>query len=168
MTWRLDWKVEPMTPRDFPEVRRIYEAGIATGMATFETQAPGWETWNGKHLPCCRLVVRDGERLAGWAALSPVSSRPAYCGVAEVSVYVDPAHWGRGVGNALLDSLIPASEASGIWTLQAAIFLENEASVALHGKNGFRIVGTREKIGQLHGQWHDTVLMERRSHNFSD
>ena len=152
----------PMRPEDWPEVRHIYLEGIAGGNATFETAAPDWEEWNRRHLDACRLVLREGELVVGWAALSPVSSRAVYRGVAEVSVYVAKAFHGRGLGLALLSRLVRDSEAAGIWTLQASIFPENVASIALHQKAGFRIVGRRERIGQMHGIWRDTVLLERR------
>jgi len=155
--------VRPMTPDDWPAVRRIYEEGIATGLATFEGSAPDWEDWNASHLPKCRLVAcRDG-KVAGWAALSPISDRCAYAGVAEVSVYVGAAHRGHGVGRTLLEALVTASESRGIWTLQAGIFAENLGSVGLHERCGFRVVGRRERLGQLGGTWHDVLLLERRS-----
>lgn len=156
-------RVAPMTPADWPAVRAIYEEGMATGHATFETSAPEWDAWNAARLPDCRLVARDGDRLIGWAALSPVSSRCVYSGVAEVSIYVAAAARGCGVGRALLLALIEASEAAGIWTLQAGIFPENEASVALHQSCGFRVVGRRERLGRHHGVWRDSLLLERRS-----
>ena len=152
-----------MTAGDWPTVRAIYVAGIATGLATFETEAPTWEDWDKGHLPAPRLVATFDERIIGWAALNPVSKRPVYSGVAEVSVYVDQDARGKGVGRALLESLIDASERSGFWTLQASIFPENTASVRLHEGCDFRIVGTRERIGQLNGVWRDTVLLERRN-----
>jgi L-amino acid N-acyltransferase YncA len=148
---------------DWEAVRSIYQDGIATGNATVETHAPDWESWNSNHRPDCRLVARDGDEVVGWAALSPVSTRSAYAGVAEVSVYVSESSRGSGVGKLLLSSLVSTSEAAGIWTLQAMIFVENEASIALHSSSGFRSVGIRERIGSLNGQWRDTLLMERRS-----
>ena len=148
---------------DWAAVRAIYLEGIATGNATFETEAPGWEEWDGKHLPAPRLVDREDGRVAGWAALSRVSARACYAGVAEVSVYVADAFRRRGVGSRLLAALVDQSEANGIWTLQASIFPENEASVQLHLRNGFRAMGRRERIAQLHGVWRDTVILERRS-----
>ncbi len=152
-----------MAPADWPGVRAIYEEGIATGLATFETAAPEWETWDVAHLRECRLVASPEGRVLGWAALSPVSGRCVYAGVAEVSVYVAAAARGRGVGRALLDALVVASEARGLWTLEAGIFSENHASLTLHARSGFRVVGRRERIGQLHGVWRDTLLLERRS-----
>ena len=156
--------VRPMTPADWPSVRAIYESGIATRDATFETAAPTWEAWDASHLADHRLVATrpDGE-IAGWAALSPVSDRCAYAGVAENSVYVHPDHRGAGVGRALLEALIDDAERAGIWTIQTGIFPENAASVALHERCGFRIVGRRERIGRLDGVWRDTLLLERRS-----
>ena len=144
-------------------VRTIYVAGIATGHATFEIEAPTWEDWDNGHLPAPRLVATSDERIVGWAALNPVSKRSVYSGVAEVSVYVDRDARGKGVGRALLESLIVESQRIGLWTLQASIFPENTASVRLHTACGFRLVGTRERIGRLHGVWRDTVLLERRS-----
>ena len=136
---------------------------LATGDATFETEAPDWERWDASHLRACRLVAVAGGRVAGWAALSPVSAREVYAGVAEVSVYVAADFRGRGLGRTLLEALVRASEAEGIWTLQASIFPENVASVALHATCGFREVGRRERVGKLQGRWRDTVLLERRS-----
>lgn len=152
-----------MRAGDWEAVRGIYQEGIATGNATVETHAPAWERWDSVHRPDCRLVARDGTRVIGWAALSPVSGREAYAGVAEVSVYVAENSRGMGVGKLLLNSLVSESEATGVWTLQASIFVENEASITLHAACGFRSVGTRERIGCLNGRWRDTVLMERRS-----
>ncbi len=156
-------RLAPLTPADWPAVRAIYEEGMATGNATFETVAPEWAAWNAARLPCCRLVARHGRRVVGWAALSAVSSRAVYSGVAEVSVYVAAAARGQGVGRLLLDGLVAASEEAGIWTLQAGIFPENEASLALHRACGFRVVGRRERLAQLHGVWRDALLLERRS-----
>ena|SRR6266700_1750743 len=161
--WRSGIVISNLEQAAWPAVRAIYLEGIATGHATFETSAPDWETWDARHLPCCRLLARADDDILGWAALSPVSSRPVYAGVAEVSVYVSAQARGRGVGLELLSALVAASEANGIWTLQASIFPENRASIALHQRAGFRIVGTRERIGRMNGRWRDTVLMERRS-----
>jgi L-amino acid N-acyltransferase YncA len=148
---------------DWPAVRAIYEEGIATRNATFDTEAPGWEDWDASHLPAHRLVAeRDGE-VVGWAVLSGYSDRCCYRGVAEVSVYVSESARGQGVGRALLTRLVEESERDGIWTLQAAMFPENVASVALHERCGFRVVGTRERLGQLDGVWRDVVLLERRA-----
>ena len=155
--------IEPMRPSDWARVREIYLEGIATGHATFETDAPAWEQWNAAHLPFARVVARRGEHIVGWAALSAVSQRCVYGGVAEVSVYVSSATRGEGVGRRLLASLIEESEQNEIWTLQAGIFPENTASLALHLACAFREVGRRERIGKLNGVWRDTVLLERRS-----
>lgn len=155
--------IREMTPSDWPAVARIYAEGIEGGDATFETEVPGWETWHSGHLARCRLVAEVEGAVVGWAALSPVSLRHVYRGVAEVSVYVASAAQGRGVGSGLLARLVECSETAGIWTLQTAVFPENEGSIALHARHGFRLVGTRERIGNHHGTWRDTVLMERRS-----
>lgn len=159
----MNYTIEPMRPDDWEQVRAIYLEGIATGHATFETTAPNWETWDIGHLTDCRLVARDGATLLGWAALSPVSRRLVYEGVAEVSVYIAATARGKGVCGKLLASLIADSEEHGFWTLQASIFPENLASVALHLKHGFRELGRRERIAKLHGIWRDTVVLERRS-----
>ncbi|HEY6045934.1 MAG TPA: GNAT family N-acetyltransferase [Pyrinomonadaceae bacterium] len=155
--------VEAMGPADWDAVVRIYREGIATGAATFETAVPSWESWDAAHLPGARLVARESSAIVGWAALSPVSRRAAYAGVAEVSAYVATACRGRGVGRALLERLISESEAQGIWTLQAVVFSENAATLALHKGCGFREVGRRERISKLRGEWRDTILLERRS-----
>jgi L-amino acid N-acyltransferase YncA len=152
-----------MRPGDGDQILAIYRDGIATGNATFETDAPSWDQWDQKHLKHSRLVARDGERILGWAALSPVSDRCAYAGVAEVSVYVGGAARGQGLGGRLLAALIEASETAGIWTLQAGVFPENQASIAIHLRAGFREVGRRERLGQLKGRWRDVVMLERRS-----
>lgn len=154
---------EAMRADDWPEVRRIYAEGIATGNATFETEVPSWDAWDRGHRADCRWVAREGSGLLGWAALSPVSGRCVYAGVAEVSVYVGAAARGRGVGRILLAALIDSSERQEIWTLQAGIFPENEASIRLHHSLGFREVGRRERIGAMNGRWRDVALLERRS-----
>jgi phosphinothricin acetyltransferase len=159
----MDLIVDPLTPADWEQVRAIYLEGLAGGQATFETEAPAWEEWDAAHLPVCRLAARAGGRLAGWAALSPVSRRRCYAGVAEGSVYVAADQRGRGVGKALLQALVAASEAHGIWTLQGSTFAENAASLRLQAACGFRVVGRRERIARHHGVWRDTVLTERRS-----
>lgn len=152
-----------MKPDDWPGVRSIYEEGLQTGHATFETVSPAWDEWNARHHQFCRLVARRDDAIRGWTALSPVSSRSVYAGVAEVSIYVAASHRGQGAGGVLMADLVSASESAGIWTLQASIFPENNASIALHLRHGFRLVGRRERIGRLHGRWRDTVLLERRS-----
>lgn len=161
--------VRPLLPADWPAAQRIWDEGIATGHATFESEAPDWETFNASRLPGHRLVAatRDGGIL-GWAAVSAVSSRPAYAGVVEHSVYVAAAARGLGVGAILLRALAASTEEGGIWTIQASIFPENEASLRLHLAHGFTVVGRRNRIarmghGPLAGQWRDTVLIERRS-----
>lgn len=158
-----DLRIAPMQPGDWVAVRTIYSEGIATGNATFETGVPEWDTWDQAHRKDCRLVACAGDMVVGWAALSPVSGRCVYGGVAEVSVYVAAAARGQGVGRALLAALVEQSEAAGLWTLQAGIFPENATSIALHRACGFREVGRREKLGQMNGVWRDVVLMERRS-----
>ena len=153
-----------MSAEDWPEVARIFEQGIATGNATFERSAPSWELWAAARCPEPRLVARDGSGVLGWAALSAVSGRAVYRGVGSVSIYVDPGHGRRGIGRALLEELIRASERVGFWTLEAGIFPENVASIALHKGCGFRLVGTHERLGQMpDGRWRDVVLYERRS-----
>jgi len=156
-------QIEQLMQKHWSQVHSIYEEGIATGEATFETSAPEWAEWDADHLRSCRLIAGEGAEVLGWAALSPVSDRCVYGGVAEVSVYVGASARGKGVGKALLEALVEASEAEGIWTLQAGIFAGNRLSVALHEKCGFRQVGLREKLGQLHGVWKDVLLLERRS-----
>ena len=152
-----------MTRADWDAVRSIYQEGIETQLATFEMEAPAWEDWDQSHRVDCRLVARDGGAVLGWAALSPVSERCIYGGVAEVSVYVAEAARGKGLGKALLSELAGRSEAAGIWTLQAGLLPENQASVALHRSCGFRKVGIRQHLGKFGGQWRDVLLMERRS-----
>jgi len=159
----MPFQIAAMTAEDWEQVRQIYLEGIATGQATFETEAPDFERWHLSHLPFARLIARDGQIVKGWAALSPVSSRTAYAGVAETSVYVGNLFRGEGIGSRLLELLVGESERNGVWTLQAAVFAENEASVALHKRCGFREVGRRERISKLHGVWRDTILLERRS-----
>jgi L-amino acid N-acyltransferase YncA len=173
----MNYRILPMRPECWPAVRAIYSEGIATGHATFETELPEWEKWDNSHRQDCRLVAVesinpvaddlvtpiDTATILGWAALSPVSVRHVYSGVAEVSVYVAAAARGKGVGKALLVSLVQESEASGIWTLQAGIFPENVASIALHKSCGFREVGIRRRLGKLGAIWRDVLLLERRS-----
>jgi L-amino acid N-acyltransferase YncA len=159
---RADLTIRPMRELDWESVRAIYIQGIATGNATFATTAPEWRDWDETHLPKCRLVAEADNVIVGWAALSPYSRREVYSGVAEVSIYVAQSARCQGIGAALLSALVRTSEEQGFWTLQAGIFPENEASVQLHRQCGFRVVGTRERIGQTNGWWRDVVLMERR------
>jgi L-amino acid N-acyltransferase YncA len=159
----MELAIRPMTAEDWPAVRRIYAEGIATGNATFATELPDWQNWDSSHRPDCRLIASDGNEILGWAALSPVSARQVYAGVAEVSVYIAASARGTGVGKALLRALIEESEHHGIWTLQAGVFPENTASVALHKSLGFREVGVRQRLGKMGNQWRDVLLLERRS-----
>jgi phosphinothricin acetyltransferase len=159
----MNYVVEQMRAGDWEAVRAIYLEGIRSGHSTFETDAPAWEQWDEAHLQTPRLVARSEDGVVGWAALSPVSKRSVYRGVAEVTVYVAESVRGQGIGRALLEALIVGSEKKGIWTLQASIFPENVASVALHVQCGFREVGRRERIAMLNGVWRDTLLFERRS-----
>lgn len=156
-------KILPLTQEHYSEVARIYTEGLATGVASFETRVPDWETWNAKFLPVCRYVAIENEQILAWCALSAVSKREVYKGVAEDTIYVSENAQGKGVGKKLLNYLIHESEKEGFWTLQAGIFSQNTASIELHKKCGFRIIGTREKVAQRDGNWHDNVLMERRS-----
>ncbi|MBB6612322.1 N-acetyltransferase [Pontibacter sp. Tf4] len=155
--------VTDLLPEHYPQVKEIYELGMATGNATLETKAPEWADWDAKFMKICRLVALQNNRVAGWAALSAVSGRCVYAGVAEDTVYVHPDFKRQGIGKLLLRELVRQSEQAGIWTLQAGIINENKASIHLHEQCGFRIVGVRERLGQLHGQWRDICLMERRS-----
>ena len=152
-----------MKASDWDAVAAIYAEGIATGLATFETTVPEYETWDNAHMQTCRIVAVSNRKIIGWAALSPVSSRCVYGGVAEVSVYVANDSRGMGVGKLLLSQLIEKSESAGLWTIQSGIFPENEGSIALHEKVGFRYIGKRERVGKLHGAWKDNVLFEKRS-----
>jgi L-amino acid N-acyltransferase YncA len=155
--------LRPLVPEDWDAVRTIYREGVATGNATFEEDAPPWAEWDAGHLPNCRFVAVCRGKVAGWAVLSPVSSRAVYAGVAEVSVYVGADFRGMGVGRTLLTALVEQSERDGIWTLQAGIFPENEGSLALHRSMGFREFGRRERIGWMNNRWRDVLLLERRS-----
>lgn len=148
---------------DYPSCAQIYKEGMATGLATFETQVPDWNTWNKKFLKEVRLLAAIGNEILGWCALSPFSSREVYRGVAEVTLYIDSRSQGKGIGKMLLRECIAQSEEQGIWTLQAKIFSQNKRSLALFEKCGFRIVGVREKLGMRDGIWHDNILMERRT-----
>ncbi len=152
-----------MRPEDWEAVCAIYIEGIATGNSTFAQSAPDWQSWDQDHLQPCRVVARLGNEVLGWTALTPVSRRQIYAGVAEFSIYVAERTRGRGIGTALLKELIEESERAGTWTLQSGIFPENEASVGLCRRCGFRVVGTREKVGCMNGKWRDVVLLERRS-----
>ncbi len=147
----------------YPEVAAIYREGLDTGFASFETEVPSWEVWNQKFLATCRFVAVDGQKVIGWAALNPVSKRLVYSGVAENTVYVAASQRSTGIGRKLLNHLVTASEKSGFWTLQAAIFPQNTASLKLHQACGFRVVGLREKIGKRNGEWYDNIFLERRS-----
>ncbi len=156
--------IRKMTKKDWPSVAQIYAEGIATGLATFESKVPDYGSWNASHADSCRLIAEQEGNIVGWAALSPVSSRCVYGGVGEVSVYVGKDSRGHGIGKLLLRELIDGSEAEGFWTLQSGIFPENEASIKLHEKLGFRFLGKRERIGKtLNGIWKDNLLFERRS-----
>ena len=153
--------IEEMQPADWPACARIYEEGLDVG--TFEDEVPSWEEWDAAHLGEHRLVAEMDGRVVGWIALAPVSRRPCYAGVAEISVYVVERARGKGVGSELLAAVLESAERAGLWTLQTSVFPENGASLALLRRFGFRTVGTRERIGRLHGVWRDTVLVERRS-----
>ncbi|GIJ72474.1 GNAT family N-acetyltransferase [Virgisporangium ochraceum] len=156
--------IRPMEAGDAGAVLRIYQAGLDTGHASFETTAPGWPAFDAARRPGHRHVaVDDSGAVVGWVAVSSVSTRPVYAGVVEHSVYVDPGARGRGLARRLLDALVASTEAAGIWTIQSGIFPENTISLALHRKAGFRVVGTRERVGRHHGRWRDVVLIERRS-----
>lgn len=154
---------DAIQPTDWQTVKTIYEEGIDTGNATFQHSAPDWKEWNTSHLQTCRIIAKEDNIILGWAALTPVSGRCVYAGVAEVSVYIGAKARGHGLGKQLLEKLVDESEMNNIWTLQAGIFPENIASIKIHEACGFRILGRREKIGKMNGTWRDTVLMERRS-----
>lgn len=155
--------VREMEQSDSDRVLEIYQKGLDTKNSTFETVVPSWADWDSRHLTHSRYVFEEDGQLSGWAALSPFSSREAYKGVAEVSIYVDPRMHGKKIASRLMDQMIQSSELNGIWTLFSSVFPENEATLRLHKKFGFRIIGTRERIAQLDGKWRDTVLLERRS-----
>lgn len=160
----MDYEIRKMSPEDWDEVRDIYIEGIRTGNATFESVVPSWETWDLAHLKECRLVMTFEDKVIGWVALSPVSSRTVYTGVAEVSVYLSLNHRGKGIAVTLLQDLIRCSEQRGFWTLQSGIFPENLASLSVHKKCGFREIGLRKRIGKMsNGTWRDVVLVEWRS-----
>lgn len=156
-------EIKTMLPEHWPSVKKIYEEGIATGNATFQATAPEWEEWDTSHVKNSRLVAVENNEVLGWAALTAVSGRCVYAGVAEVSVYVAAAARGSGIGKKLLTALIKQSEKNNFWTLQAGIFPENESSIKIHEDCGFRIIGRREKIGKMGNSWRDTLLLERRS-----
>jgi L-amino acid N-acyltransferase YncA len=158
----MEFQIDALTADDWLDVRRIYEEGLVTGVGSFETTSPSWEQWDAARLPHSRLVAR-GDAVLGWAALSPVSKRVCYAGVAEVGIYVAAVARGQGVGRTLLEALIESAEAQGIWMLQGATIADNAPSLALQRRCGFRIVGRRERIAKRDGRWHDTVLTERRS-----
>lgn len=159
-----DLTIRPMAADDAERVLAIYQAGLDAGNASFETTAPTWAAFDAGKLPAHRFVAVDGnDTVVGWIAVSPTSARAVYAGVVEHSVYVDPAAQGRGAARLLLDALIAATEAAGIWTIQSGVFPENTASLGLHERAGFRIIGTRERVGRHHGRWRDVVLLERRS-----
>jgi phosphinothricin acetyltransferase len=159
--------VEEMTAADWPAVAEIYRRGLDTGHASFETEVPAYEEWDRAHLEWPRLVARLDGDVIGWAALSPVSDRCVYGGVAEDSVYVAAAVTGRGIGRRLLSELVRRAEDAGVWTIQAGLFPENTASLAMHERCGFRVVGRRERLGKHHGTWRDVLLVERRSDRIS-
>ena len=155
--------IRKMILQDGLRVLEIYKMGLDTRNATFETVVPSWTDWDRKHLEHSRFVFIDTEQVVAWIALSAISTREVYQGVAEISVYVDKAAFGKEIGSMLMDKVISSSEEHGIWTLYSSIFPENKATLKLHQKFGFRIIGTREKIAQLDGKWRDTILLERRS-----
>ncbi|WP_413376590.1 N-acetyltransferase family protein [Alkalihalobacillus sp. 1P02AB] len=157
-----DITIKKLEKSNWEQVREIYIEGLATRNATFQTEAPCWDIWDETHHHVGRLVAVVDGKVVGWCALTPISSRPVYRGVAEVSIYISKKYTNKGIGSQLMNSLIKGSEAQGVWTLQASIFPENETSILLHKKFGFRIVGRREKIAQLDGIWRDTILVERR------
>jgi L-amino acid N-acyltransferase YncA len=156
-------QIRAMLMDDWHAVAEIYLQGIKTGHATFQQDVPSWEDWDRGHLKICRLIAGINGQVAGWAALSPVSGRCVYAGVAEVSIYVSDSFRGQKIGTKLMKKLVDESEVNGIWTLQAGIFRENLASISLHESHGFRLMGYREKIGRMNGRWRDTLLFERRS-----
>jgi L-amino acid N-acyltransferase YncA len=156
-------EIRELTKEDWPAVQEIFEQGIAGRNATFETEAPSWEAWDRSQLDGQRFVAVEQGRVVGWVAAHPVSARPCYAGVVEHSVYVHEDWQSKGFGRALLERLFESTEAAGIWTIQTGIFPENEASLALHEKCGFRVVGRQEKLGKLDGVWRDVVVLERRS-----
>lgn len=160
----MDFEIDEMKENDWEQVSSIYLSGIKTGKATFQADVPAWQEWDTSHSTFCRLVARSGETVLGWAALSPISSRCVYAGVAEVSIYIHECYRSQKIGTSLLEALAKHSEENGFWTLQSGIIRENITSINLHKKCGFRRVGVRERLGKTsNGIWHDVVLMERRS-----
>ena len=155
--------IEKLTEKHWPEVKAIYESGIATGNAHFSLNVPDWDEWDNTHIKNCRFVATENGEVLGWAALTAISDRCVFAGVAEVSVYVAEKARGKGVGKQLLGTLVKESEKHNFWTLESRIFAENIASIKIHEQNGFRIIGRRERIGKLNGVWRDTILLERRS-----
>lgn len=156
-------RITRITETDWPALAAIYQEGLDTGVASFETKAPDWSSWNAKYLPHSRFAVLEDDIHLGWAALAPASQREVYRGVAEVSVYVASVARGRGAGHLLMEKLVSSSESEGLWTLQSSIFPQNEASIRLHLRHGFRQLGRREKIAKRDGKWHDNLIFERRS-----
>ena len=159
----MDIEIRELMPSDWVQVAEIYKQGIETGNATFQQTIPTWDEWNNAHVVNCRIVAVVDNHVAGWAALSAVSSRPVYAGVAEVSVYVGTAYRGLQIGTKLLEAIISESESKGFWTLQSGVLIENFASIAIHKKSGFREIGYRERVGKMNNTWRNTVLLERRS-----
>ena len=155
--------MRPMLATDWNSVANIYKEGIETGVATFETNVPSFDVWNKAHMTTCRFVAEKNDEILGWVALSPVSSRCVYGGVAEISVYISATSRGKGLGKLLLEHVIDTSEKEGIWTLQSGVFPTNHGSIKIHKSTGFRMIGTRERVGKLHGKWIDNILFERRS-----
>jgi len=163
----MNYEIKKMKKTDWNQVKKIYEKEIKSGDSTFDNNPPNWKEWDKGHFKKCRLVIKNKEKIYGWAALSPVYKKKAYEGVAEVSIYIDPEYQGNGFGKKLLKSLIKKSEDAGFWTLEAKIFPENEISIYLHKKFGFRLIGIREKLGKSsEGNWRDVALLERRSSKF--
>jgi L-amino acid N-acyltransferase YncA len=155
--------IEKLSEKHWPEVKAIYESGVATGNANFSHTIPDWDAWDKTHVKNCRLVTTENGVVLGWAALTVISDHCVFAGVAEISVYIAEASRGKGVGKKLLSELVKLSEQNNFWTLESRIFIENLASIKIHEENGFRIIGSRERIGQLNGVWRDTLLLERRS-----
>ncbi|WP_062053799.1 GNAT family N-acetyltransferase [Aquimarina longa] len=156
-------QIAHFTKEDWSMISTIYQEGIDTGIATFETEVPSWKQWDNSHIKSCRIKAIVKEKILGWAALSPISKRKVYKGVGEVSIYVSKKYRGRGVGKLLLSQLIKESEQTGIWTLQASVFSNNNTSIILHKSLGFREIGYREKVAKLHNKWYDNTILERRS-----